>query len=105
MGGEVGFARTGKDVVMPITVGDGTWVGARTVIMPGVTIGEGCIIGSNSVITKDCEPNGFYAGAPARLIRKLPVDPDIPAGVGRGDQPIPDWAQEWYATGRFTDEG
>lgn len=65
--------RYGEDVVMPLTIGDGTWVGARTVVMPGVTIGEGCIIGSNSVVTKDCEPNGFYAGAPARLIRKLPV--------------------------------
>lgn len=65
--------RYGEDVVMPITIGDGTWVGARVVIMPGVTIGEGCIIGSNSVVTKDCAPNGFYAGMPARLIKELPV--------------------------------
>lgn len=65
--------RYGEDVVMPITIGDGTWVGARVVIHPGVTIGEGCIIGSNAVVTKDLEPNGFYAGAPARLVKKLPT--------------------------------
>ncbi|MFI7484316.1 acyltransferase [Kocuria sp. M1R5S2] len=56
----------------PISVGDGTWIGARAVILPGVTIGPGCIIGAGAVVTHDCDANGVYVGAPARRIRDLP---------------------------------
>lgn len=55
----------------PITVGDGCWIGANAVILPGVTIGNGCIIAAGSVVTKDCEPNSVYAGVPAKMIKIL----------------------------------
>lgn len=55
----------------PVTIGDGSWIGAGAIIMPGVTIGPGCIIGAGAVVTKDCEANGVYAGVPARLVRSL----------------------------------
>src|SRR3989339_791984 len=32
-------------------------------------IGNGCAIGANSLVTKNCEPFGIYAGIPAKLIR------------------------------------
>ncbi|MCE5291324.1 MAG: acyltransferase [Nocardiaceae bacterium] len=84
--------RAGAGIAKPVLVGDGTWIGSGTVIMPGVTIGEGCIIGANSLITKDCEPNGIYVGSPAKRVRDLderPTDreekfvgaPEIPARV------------------------
>lgn len=57
----------------PITVGDGCWIGARAVILPGVTIGDGCVIAAGAVVSKDCAPNGMYAGVPARRIRELPT--------------------------------
>lgn len=65
--------RGGKPIRLPITVEDGCWIGARATILPGVTIGNGCIIASNSVVTKDCKPNGLYAGIPAKRIKDLPV--------------------------------
>ena len=66
--------RAGKSVGKPIKVEDGCWIGARAIILPGVTIGEGCIIAAGSVVTKDCAPNGLYAGVPAKRIKDLEVN-------------------------------
>lgn len=66
--------RAGKTASLPISIGNGTWIGARATILAGVTIGEGCIIAAGSVVTKDCEPNGVYAGVPATRKKDLPVD-------------------------------
>jgi maltose O-acetyltransferase len=63
--------RAGRQLYMPITIKKGTWIGANSTILPGVTIGEGCIIAAGSVVNKDCEPNGLYAGVPARRIKDL----------------------------------
>lgn len=63
--------RAGRVMGLPIKVEDGCWIGARTTIMPGVTIGYGCVIAANSVVTKNCEPNGLYAGVPAKRIKEL----------------------------------
>jgi maltose O-acetyltransferase len=58
----------------PISIGSGSWVGARTVVLGGVSIASGCIIGAGSVVTKSTEPDGVYAGVPARLLRRLSPD-------------------------------
>ena len=63
--------RAGDGKSLPITVGDGCWIGANVTILPGVNIGPGCVIGAGSVVTKSCEADGVYAGVPARLIKKL----------------------------------
>ncbi|WP_265443730.1 acyltransferase [Flexivirga meconopsidis] len=59
-------------LVKPVTIGTGCWIGAGTIILPGVTIGDGVIVAAGAVVTKDCEPDSLYAGVPARLIRRLP---------------------------------
>jgi maltose O-acetyltransferase len=56
----------------PVTIGSGCWIGARSTILPGVTIGDGCLVAAGSVVTKDCEADGVYAGVPARRVRDLP---------------------------------
>ena len=63
--------RAGRYRTAPITVGDGSWIGSRAVVLPGVTIGEGCIVGAGAVVNRDCEPHGMYAGVPARRVREL----------------------------------
>jgi len=68
--------RAGKSIGDPIKVENGCWIGARSIILPGVTIGEGSIIAAGSVVTKDCEPNSLYAGVPARKVRDLPLEKD-----------------------------
>lgn len=70
----IGSARkrgSDKTYRYPIKVGNGCWIGARALIMPGVTIGEGCVIAAGAVVTRDCEPNGLYAGVPAKRIKEL----------------------------------
>ena len=42
------------------------YIGANSVIMPGVTIGEGALVGSNAFVNKDLEPWGIYVGSPAK---------------------------------------
>ena len=45
-------------------------IGSNATILP-VNITQGSVIGAGSVVTKDIEIKGIYAGNPARLIRKL----------------------------------
>jgi acetyltransferase-like isoleucine patch superfamily enzyme len=63
----------------PTTVGNNVWLGKNVVVLPGVTIGDGTVIGANSVVTKSIPPNSFAAGSPAQVLRKL----DIPKGWQR----------------------
>jgi acetyltransferase-like isoleucine patch superfamily enzyme len=51
-------------------IGRGCFIGARSIILPGVRIGDGCIVGAGSVVTKDVPPHSVVAGNPARIIRK-----------------------------------
>jgi acetyltransferase-like isoleucine patch superfamily enzyme len=60
----------------PTIVGNNVWLGRNVAVLPGVTIGDGSVIGANSVVSRDIPPNCFAAGAPARVIRKL----EIPEG-------------------------
>lgn len=64
--------RAAAPAAAPVTIGDGCWLGARVVVMPGVEIGPGCVIASGSVVTEDCTANGLYAGAPAVRKKDLP---------------------------------
>lgn len=63
--------RAGKGTPQPIVIGDGCWIGAGSVLLPGITIKSGTIVGAGSVVTKDCEANSLYAGNPAKKIRDL----------------------------------
>lgn len=51
----------------PIVIGDNTYIGTRTIIMPGVNIGKNCIIGAGSIVTKDIPDNSVAVGVPARV--------------------------------------
>lgn len=65
--------RAGEGKYCPIKVGNGCWIGTKSILLPGITICEGCIIAAGSVVNKDCEPNGLYAGVPAKRIKDLPI--------------------------------
>lgn len=65
--------RAGRLESAPIVVGDGAWVGARSVVLPGVTIGPGSVVGAASVVTRDVPPNVLVAGAPAVIVKQLPT--------------------------------
>lgn len=52
-----------------VSIGDGSWIGAYSVIMPGVTIGKGAIIGAHSMVNKNVPDNEIWAGIPAKKIK------------------------------------
>ena len=54
----------------PIAIGDGAWIAAGAIILPGVTIGEGAVVGAGSVVTSDVYPYVVVAGNPAREIKR-----------------------------------
>lgn len=87
-----------EDVSLPISrqsqperavrIGDRSWIGHGSVILPGVTIGHHVVVGANSVVTKDIPDYCVAVGAPARVVRRY-VD-------GRGwvdESPSEDTAQ------------
>jgi maltose O-acetyltransferase len=73
--------RAGELKPSPVVIGDGCWIGARALILPGVNIGAGTIIASGSVVTSSCDPNSVYAGSPARKVKALSGDPNKVSSV------------------------
>lgn len=56
---------------LPVHIGNRVWIGANSVILPGVTIGDNTVIGAGSVVTKDI-PSGVVAvGSPCRVMREI----------------------------------
>lgn len=55
----------------PITIGDGAWLGAGTIVLPGVTIGANTTIGAGSIVTADVPPDTLAFGQPCRVRRAL----------------------------------
>lgn len=54
--------------IMNTTIGNKVFIGAGSIIMPGVTIGNDVIIGAGSVVTKDVPDNCIFAGNPAKFL-------------------------------------
>lgn len=51
-------------------IGKHCFIGARSVILPGITIGDHSIVGTGSIVTKDVPPHSIVAGNPAKIIRE-----------------------------------
>lgn len=57
-------------ITAPIEIGNDAWIAADAFVGPGVTVGEGAVVGARSVLFRNAESNGIYAGNPAKKIRK-----------------------------------
>lgn len=54
-----------------VYIGENAWIGANTVIVPGVHIGKNTVIGAGSVVTKDIPDNVVAAGNPCKVLREI----------------------------------
>jgi putative colanic acid biosynthesis acetyltransferase WcaF len=53
----------------PIICKRGSWIGAKTVLGPGVVVGAGAVITAGSVVTKSVPDMEIHAGNPAQFIK------------------------------------
>lgn len=51
-------------------IGAYAWICARACVGPGVNVGEGAVLGLGSVASRDLDPWGVYAGAPAVRVKE-----------------------------------
>jgi maltose O-acetyltransferase len=63
--------RAGKVITNPVTIGQGAWLRARSVVLPGVKIGAGAVVEAGAVVNKDVEPNARVGGIPATKLEAL----------------------------------
>lgn len=54
-----------------VVIGDHSWIGTNSVIMPGVQLGKFCVVAANSFVTTSFDDFSVIGGNPAKLIRKL----------------------------------
>lgn len=50
-------------------IGEGTWIGERVCILPGVVIGKKCVIGAGSIVTSSIPDYSVAVGSPAKVVK------------------------------------
>jgi len=58
-----------SNIMKKIVIKDNVWIGAGTIILPGVTIEENSVIGAGSVVTHNIPANSIALGTPAKVIK------------------------------------
>lgn len=76
--------RAGALAKEPVRIERGAWIGANSVVLPGVTIGRGAVVGAGSVVMKDVAENAVVMGNPARVVRRLDDAPPAKAADATG---------------------
>lgn len=54
-----------------VRICNNVWLGAHTVLLPGVTIGENSVIGANSIVIQDIPANVVAVGNPCKVVREI----------------------------------
>ena len=57
-----------------IVIKDDAWIGAGSIVIPGVTIGEGAVVGAGAVVTEDVSPYTVVVGVPACPIKRIDLE-------------------------------
>jgi maltose O-acetyltransferase len=59
-------------VTSPVRIGRNCWLGVGCIVLPGVTIGDGTVVGAGSIVTKDLPPEMICVGVPAKPLKPRP---------------------------------
>lgn len=62
------FLNLNRSITIPVVVEDDCFIGFQAIILMGVTIGKGSIVGAGAVVTNDVPPGSVVAGNPAKVI-------------------------------------
>ena len=92
----LGYARIGR-----VDIGDNVFIGADTVVLPGVSIGNNSVVGANSTVTKDIPANVVAAGNPAMVI--CTVDEYVARNKARMEKGYV-YGEDYTLRGNITDE-
>ena len=68
---EPGLRRRALQYNADVHIGSNVWIGAGSIVLPGVTIGENSVIGAGSVVTRDIPAGVVAAGNPCRVLREI----------------------------------
>ncbi|MDZ7891010.1 MAG: DapH/DapD/GlmU-related protein [Rhodoferax sp.] len=63
--------RAGNGTAKSITIGNGCWIGAKSIILGGVSVGPGSVVAAGSIVTRDVPANVLVAGVPAKIKKSL----------------------------------
>jgi maltose O-acetyltransferase len=63
--------RAGPLQLSPVSIGNGSWLGPRCIILPGVSVGSGAIVNPGAVVNKDVAPHTRVGGIPAMQLEVL----------------------------------
>lgn len=66
-----GESIAGKGLSRPISIGDGAWICAGSILVAGVSIGRKSIVAAGAVVIQDIPDNQLWGGVPAKFIRQL----------------------------------
>ena len=65
------YSRGSKIVIGKVEICENAFIGANSIILPGVRIGKRAIVGAGSVVTRDVDDHSIVVGNPARIIKKI----------------------------------
>ena len=54
----------------PVSIGNGCWLGAGAIILPGASIGENVVVAAGSVVRGEIPDRCVVAGVPAKVVRE-----------------------------------
>jgi acetyltransferase-like isoleucine patch superfamily enzyme len=58
-----------RNIKRDVFVGKNCFIGAHSILLPGVRVGDESVVAAGAVVTKDVPPNSIVAGNPAKIIR------------------------------------
>ncbi|MCA9131725.1 MAG: WcaF family extracellular polysaccharide biosynthesis acetyltransferase [Planctomycetales bacterium] len=61
---------------LPIVIGSGCWICAEAFVGPNVTVGDGTVVGARSVVTRSLPPHMVCAGNPCRPLKERRIKDD-----------------------------
>lgn len=60
-----------EHIAKSIIIEKDSWIGAKSIILPGITIGAGSVVAAGAVVTKDVPQGVLVGGVPAKIIKSL----------------------------------